>query len=144
VNNDGSDLKRVVEPQAELLGPSTLVAGDGGIYWSWSTGVESVGLGRYAGGADDLHTRLTEGMSARLGDHLALDTDYVYWIYAVSGDDLYSLARTRKTPYETEILWRSSQLTAATRILAHEGLVYLSTLPEPGQGKILRIQLPLD
>jgi hypothetical protein len=85
---------------------------------------------------------LTEGMSARLGDTLALDDTHVYWVYAVSGDDQYSLARTSKVPFATEVLWRSSELKAATKVLIHDGFVYVSTLGAPGQGKILRIQRP--
>jgi hypothetical protein len=140
-NKDGTDVTRVVEPRPELQGPSAFAVDSSGVYWSWTTEPETVGLGLYAA-TPDLNLSLTEDMSARLGDSLALDDTHAYWVYAVSGDEQYSLARTSKVPFATEVVWRSSELKAATKILVHDGFLYVSTLPEPGQGKILRIQRP--
>lgn len=138
-NKDGSDVQRVVQARAELGGPFAFVVDGAGVYWSWTRAGESVGLGHYDV-EPDIDQRLTEGMSARLGDVLAVDENHVYWVYAVSGDTQYGLARTSKVPFSTEVLWRSPELRAATRILVRDEFMYVSTLKAPGQGKILRIQ----
>ncbi|HKP64222.1 MAG TPA: hypothetical protein VJV78_46115 [Polyangiales bacterium] len=142
VKKDGSDLKRMVEPRAELRGPDILATAGGHVMWSWGDRTNGkIGLGLYSE-APGTSTRLTEDMSGGLGEYITGDESNVYWIYRARGDDQYTLARASKAPFATEVLWRSPQLRETTHILVHEGFLYLSTMPVAGEGKILRIQLP--
>lgn len=140
-NKDGSAVAHVVEANAELRGPAVFAVDPAAVYWSWASEPENVGLGLF-GPDPDVKLSLTEGMSARLGGALALDDTHVYWVHAVSGDPQYSLVRTSKVPFATETVWRSAELTAATKVLVHGDFLYVSTLRARGEGKILRIQRP--
>jgi hypothetical protein len=140
-NKDGSDARRVVTATSELQGPFELAVDDSGVYWSW-TNQPDLGLGLYAEGPDT-NLRLTESMRGRLATTLAVDPTHVYWIYADAASDAFQLSRTSKVPYDTEVVWRSPQLKAATRVLLRDGFLYLTLAGEnPGQGRVIRVQVP--
>jgi hypothetical protein len=140
-NKDGSDARRVVASTTDLQGPFELAVDDSGVYWSW-TSQPDLGLGLYAE-APDTNVRLTESMRGRLATTLAVDPTHVYWIYADASSDAFQLSRTSKVPYNTEVVWRSPQLKAATRVLVRDGFMYLTMAGEkPDQGRVIRVQVP--
>jgi hypothetical protein len=72
--------------------------------------------------------------------------DNVYWLYSAGTVEQYNITRTPKTtqPFgnppqpPAAAFGNSLRPTAASKLFSHEGFLYVSTLAEPGQGKILR------
>jgi hypothetical protein len=140
-SKDGSDARRVVASMSELKGPFELAVDSSGVHWSWIDQLD-IGLGQYAE-ASDVNVRLTESMRGRVLSTLALDDTHVYWVFAGDGDEEFQLSRTSKVPFATDVVWRSPQLKAATRILVRAGFLYVTLAGDAvGQGKVIRIQVP--